>query len=36
VESLAEIARKAAPTTTTKESAVASSGKLSYEQKKEQ
>ena len=36
VESLAEIERKAAPTTTTKEGAVASSGKLSYEQKKEQ
>ena len=36
VESLAEIERKAAPTTTTKEGTVASSGKLSYEQKKEQ
>ena len=36
VESLAEIERKATPTTTTKEGAVASSGKLSYEQKKEQ
>ena len=36
VESLAEIERKTAPTTTTKEGAVASSGKLSYEQKKEQ
>ncbi len=36
VESLAEIERKAAPTTTTKESTTASSGKLSYEQKKEQ
>ena len=36
VESLAEIERKAAPTTTTKEGAAASSGKLSYEQKKEQ
>ncbi|MBQ5853293.1 MAG: ABC-F family ATP-binding cassette domain-containing protein, partial [Rikenellaceae bacterium] len=36
VESLAEIERKAAPATTTKEGAVASSGKLSYEQKKEQ
>ena len=36
VESLAEIERKAAPTTTTKESAATSSGKLSYEQKKEQ
>ena len=36
VESLAEIERKAAPTTTQKEGAVASSGKLSYEQKKEQ
>ena len=36
VESLAEIERKAAPTTTTKEGTAASSGKLSYEQKKEQ
>ena len=36
VESLAEIERKAAPTTATKEGAAASSGKLSYEQKKEQ
>lgn len=36
VESLAEIERKAAPTTTTKEGTVTSSGKLSYEQKKEQ
>ncbi|MBR5844974.1 MAG: ABC-F family ATP-binding cassette domain-containing protein [Rikenellaceae bacterium] len=36
VESLAEIERKAAPTTTQKEGAAASSGKLSYEQKKEQ
>ena len=36
VESLAEIERKATPTTTTKEGAAASSGKLSYEQKKEQ
>ncbi len=36
VESLAEIERKAVPATTTKEGAVASSGKLSYEQKKEQ
>ena len=36
VESLAEIERKAAPTTTTKEGAATSSGKLSYEQKKEQ
>ena len=36
VESLAEIERKAAPATTTKEGAAASSGKLSYEQKKEQ
>ena len=36
VESLAEIERKAAPTTTSKEGAAASSGKLSYEQKKEQ
>ena len=36
VESLAEIERKAAPTITPKEGAVASSGKLSYEQKKEQ
>ena len=36
VESLAEIERKAVPTTTTKESAATSSGKLSYEQKKEQ
>ena len=36
VESLAEIERKATPTTTTKEGTVASSGKLSYEQKKEQ
>ena len=36
VESLAEIERKAVPTTTTKEGAATSSGKLSYEQKKEQ
>ena len=36
VESLAEIERKAAPTAATKEGAAASSGKLSYEQKKEQ
>ena len=36
VESLAEIERKAAPTTTQKEGAATSSGKLSYEQKKEQ
>ena len=36
VESLAEIERKAIPTTTTKEGAATSSGKLSYEQKKEQ
>ena len=36
VESLAEIERKAAPTTTQKEGATTSSGKLSYEQKKEQ
>ncbi len=36
VESLAEIERKATPATTTKESTTASSGKLSYEQKKEQ
>ena len=36
MESLAEIERKAAPATTTKEGAAASSGKLSYEQKKEQ
>ena len=36
VESLAEIERKATPTTATKEGAAASSGKLSYEQKKEQ
>lgn len=36
VESLAEIERKAAPTTAAKESAATSSGKLSYEQKKEQ
>ncbi|MBQ5678785.1 MAG: ABC-F family ATP-binding cassette domain-containing protein [Rikenellaceae bacterium] len=36
VESLAEIERKATPATTTKEGAAASSGKLSYEQKKEQ
>ena len=36
VESLAEIERKAAPTTAAKEGSVASSGKLSYEQKKEQ
>lgn len=36
VESLAEIERKAIPTTTTKEGATTSSGKLSYEQKKEQ
>ena len=36
VESLAEIERKAAPTTTQKDGAAASSGKLSYEQKKEQ
>ena len=36
VESLAEIERKAVPTTTTKENAATSSGKLSYEQKKEQ
>ena len=36
VESLAEIERKTAPTTTTKEGTVTSSGKLSYEQKKEQ
>ena len=36
VESLAEIERKAAPTTAAKEGAATSSGKLSYEQKKEQ
>ena len=36
VESLAEIERKATPTTAAKEGAAASSGKLSYEQKKEQ
>ena len=36
VESLAEIERKAIPTTTTKEGTATSSGKLSYEQKKEQ
>ena len=36
VESLAEIERKATPTTTSKEGATVSSGKLSYEQKKEQ
>ena len=36
VESLAEIERKAAPTITPKEGAATSSGKLSYEQKKEQ
>ena len=36
VESLAEIERKAVPTTTTKEGTATSSGKLSYEQKKEQ
>lgn len=36
VESLAEIERKAAPSTSSKESTAVSSGKLSYEQKKEQ
>ena len=36
VESMAEIERKATPTTTSKEGATVSSGKLSYEQKKEQ
>ena len=36
VESLAEIERKAATTTATKDSTAPSSGKLSYEQKKEQ
>ncbi len=36
VESLAEIERKATPATTSKEGATVSSGKLSYEQKKEQ
>ena len=36
VESLAEIERKATTTTATKDSTVPSSGKLSYEQKKEQ
>ncbi|MBR2049914.1 MAG: ATP-binding cassette domain-containing protein, partial [Rikenellaceae bacterium] len=36
VESMAEIERKATPTTTSKEGTTVSSGKLSYEQKKEQ
>ena len=36
LESMAEIERKATPTTTSKEGATVSSGKLSYEQKKEQ
>lgn len=36
VESMAEIERKATPTTTSKEGATVSSGKLSYEQRKEQ
>ena len=36
VESMAEIERKATPATTSKEGATVSSGKLSYEQKKEQ
>ncbi len=36
LESMAEIERKATPATTSKEGATVSSGKLSYEQKKEQ